>query len=233
MKQVTAITSLLIAYLVLAPASPADLLSQTDTFNTGVMNWGGGTQAGGSGPVHVSTGGPDGSGFVNISHTGFHVGTKNSSQWSGDFIAGGVAAIKMDLKHLSGDALNVRLVLFGAGGLWATSGLQPVAESWTKHTFGVTASDMVHVNGGTANLNDTLGGVTTLLIRHDTLIPTVQGGHPPHVTAAMGIDNIEAIPEPGTLAYLMLGGIGAFLARQYRMGSGKVVTGNCSIDNFR
>ncbi len=50
MKQVTPIISLLIAYLVLASSSPADLLSQTDTFNTGVMNWGGGTSRVGSSP---------------------------------------------------------------------------------------------------------------------------------------------------------------------------------------
>jgi len=103
-----------------------DLLSQVDTFDSGVMSWGGGTQAGGPGPIHVASGGPDGGGFVRISHTGFHVGTKNTSQWSGNYLAGGVTGITMDLKHLSGDPLNVRLVLFGAGGLWATTGLQAV-----------------------------------------------------------------------------------------------------------
>jgi len=84
----------------------------------------------------------------------------------------------------------------------------------------VTSSDLVHVNGGTGQLDDTMSDVSTLLIRHDSLIPTPQAGHPPHVTAAMGVDNIDAIPEPATLAYLMIGGIGAFIARRHNVGCG-------------
>ena len=50
--------------------------------------------------------------------------------------------------------------------------------------------------GGTGNLNDTLANVRTLLIRHDRAQPTPPGTHPPHITARLGIDNIQAVPTP-------------------------------------
>lgn len=196
----------------------ADLLSQTDTFESGsAEGWGGGTQAGGSGPIHMVSGGSGGGGYLSISHTGFHVGTKNTAQWSGNYLAAPVTALRMDLKHISGDPLDIRIVVFGAGGMWASTGLQTINATWGTYGFGLTAADLVYVGEGTGLLDDTLSNVETLLIRHDSLIPTPKRGHPPHVTATMGIDNIHAVPEPGTAGYLLVGGIGIYVTRARRL----------------
>ena len=205
--------------IVMLCAAPvlADLSTQIDTFGSGTTeNWDGGLQAGGTGPVNTPTSGPDGGAFLTISHSGFHVGTKNAAQWAGNYLAASLTALRMDLKHQSGDSLDIRIVLFGSGGMWASAGLQTVDATWKTYEFGLTSADLVYVGGGSGVLDDTLGGVSTLLIRHDRLIPTPQRGHPPHVTAALGIDNIHAIPEPASLAYMLAAGAGLYLLRAGR-----------------
>lgn len=51
----------------------------------------------------------------------------------------------------------------------------------------------MYVSGGTGILEDTLGKVETLLIRHDAENPAPPGMHPPHIKATVGIDNIKAV----------------------------------------
>ncbi len=68
---------------------------------------------------------------------------------------------------------------------------------WNTYTFGLTASDLVHVSGGTINLSDTLSTVNRIQIRHDyDAPPTPPGSHPEHVHGTLGIDNIHALSEP-------------------------------------
>ena len=143
----------------------------------------------------------------------FHIGTKNTSTWTGDYISAGVQAITMDVNAISittGPAsLSLRIVLFGPGGAFSTK--EPVIVSpgggWQHVEFGLTRSDLVRVPGAGSNyfvfppetddLTETLRQVETLLIRHDsTPEPTPIGQHPEHIQATLGIDNIMAVLGP-------------------------------------
>ncbi len=182
------------------PSALAISFNQTDDFQDGTTEeWGGNIR----GTVeNIATGGPEGEGdrFLQTSVTSYHLGVKNTDQWTGDYLAEGIQAIEMDLNHINpgSDAVNVRILLFGPGGTFASQSLTPVTSNqWTHYIFGLTSSDLVHVTGGTGVLDDTLSGVTTLLVRHDSPTPTPPGEHPPHITATLGIDNISPGDIPG------------------------------------
>ena len=81
-----------------------------------------------------------------------------------------------------------------------------VEPSVLKETT-TSSAGMSPTSGGSGSVNDTLAGVTNVLIKHDYATPTGAGGHPPHVTATLGLDNITAVPEPSSLALLGLGGL--------------------------
>lgn len=155
-------------------------------------------------PVFVENGGPNGAGdgYIEVSTPTifpFHLATRNSSQWSGDYLRECVSAIEMDLNHIQPDSntapVYIRLVLFGAGGAFTSSTKQFVTPNiWEHHVFSIAAADLVPISSGTGNLDDTLKKVTTLMIRHDIADPpTPVGNHPEHIDALLGIDNIKAI----------------------------------------
>ena len=214
----------------------ASLLSQIDTFDADTMSW-----TSGANPVHIATGGPMGSGdgFLQLSRTSysFHIATANKAQWAGNYLAAGITALEMDLTDISRSAaLNVRLMLWGDGGVWASSGLVPVAAGWNHYFFGITAADLVFVNddvnsppgsgGGTGILADTLRNVTIMHLRHDYPTPTIPGRHPPHITATLGIDNVAAIPEPSSLLLIMVasGSLALRRMRQNRISKTKDIS---------
>lgn len=128
----------------------ADLLSQIDTFESGTMGWGGNLSV-----TLILTGGPGNSAYRSISQTEFYLGTKNISQWSGNYLGNGITGINMNLKHLSGNALKVRILLFGRGGTLASAGLQPVSGSWNSHYFGLTALDQFN-QGSSVVMRDSI-----------------------------------------------------------------------------
>ena len=104
----------------------------------------------------------------------------------------------MDLRNLSGSTdLRIRVLLFGPGGTFATHSVAlPALEgaaAWAHHAFSLRPTDLLHVAGGTADVTTTLRHVTTVLIRHDLVVPTPPGFNPPDITATLGLDNIEAV----------------------------------------
>jgi len=198
------------------------MLGQIDTFETETTEgWDGGSRVGIVMSVNTSTGGPAGVGdaFLEVEAGGFHLATKNNSQWAGDYLAAGVTDIKMDVDVFS-YALSsgwvaptnaqLRLILWGPGGMWTTSTFVPIttADGWEPIAFGVSPGDLTHVQDGTGVASDTLSNVTNLMIRNDGINATPQGAHPPHVNAVLGIDNIQAVPEPTGLTLLGLGATG-------------------------
>lgn len=176
--------------------------NQIDDFSTGDINgWGGGAN-----PTFRAEGGADGTmdGYLEIRRDviPFHVGTKNTTRWAGDYLANNIKAIEFDLNRfdIRENNIFIRLLIFGPGGTFATkSRTPPVAvNTWEHHVFGLSADDLVFVGGGKNDLgiNDlelTLANVTTLLIRHDAFDPVPEGNHPPHTLATIGIDNIRAL----------------------------------------
>ncbi|MCG8685022.1 MAG: hypothetical protein MI892_09125, partial [Desulfobacterales bacterium] len=177
------------------------IVGRTDTFADGTtQGWGGSYPGYTPHPITVSTGGPAGpnDSYLQISTDGFHLATRNQNRaWTGDYLSVGVKAITMDLKQLTGtNNIRLRLALLGPGGMFTTTERTPsllAQDDWTTHIFSLQAADLVHVSGGTGILTDTLQTVTKILIRHDSSVPSPPGTHPPHVRAAVGIDNISAV----------------------------------------
>jgi len=177
-------------------------------------------------PVQISDGGPDGlgDGYLQIGADAFHLAAKNQTQWTGDYLSAGVTALAVDFNHLnpSGDNVQLRILIDGPGGLWASSNLTPplAGNTWQEHIFALTRADLVHVTGGTGLLSDTLADVTRLQIKHDRTSPTSPGVNPPRITATLGIDNVYALPEPATIALLALGAILLVISRSGRQQTG-------------
>ena len=218
----------LIPLLVMVPFSAhAVLIGQIDTFDSSVANWSN-VNSRYNTVTYVPGNGPGGAGdsFMQLSVSGYHLGASNKAQWTGNYLAAGISSIEMDLNYFAGVSMvNVRLLLWGNGGVWASSSTTPVSPGWNHYVFSLAPADLIlvsldvdHAFQGTGSgiLNDTLSTVNSLLLRNDFDTPTIPGTHPPHITATMGVDNIEAVPEPATLAYLLLGGSGIYMARARR-----------------
>jgi hypothetical protein len=144
-------------------------------------------------------------------HTqGFHLATYNASQWRGDYPAAGIRAVEADINHLVGtDPVALRIAVIGPGGFFSSTTPTPITTGrWDHYVFGLTASDLVYVTGGSGSLADTLSAVDKLLFRHDIAAsPTWPGFHPQHITATVGFDNIYATPEPATMTLMALAGL--------------------------
>lgn len=177
------------------------VVGRVDTFDNGTtQGWTGSYSTLTPLPMRIPGGGPAGPNdpYMEISTDGFHLATRNTSRaWTGDYLSVGVKALSMDLNLLSGNSdVRMRVALFGPGGMFTTAlRTEPLNEhtGWFQYTFGLGIFDMVHVAGGTGVLEDTLRDVTKVLIRHDAPIPAQPGRHPPHIRAAVGIDNIRAV----------------------------------------
>jgi hypothetical protein len=203
-------------------------LGQVDDFEIvgDAANWAGGKVPFSPPPSQFVDGGPGGlgDGYLQISTAGFHLGTNNNAgQWAGDYLTAGVTSIEMDVNRLAGPSdVSLRILVFGPGGTWASTNLAPTltGPGWQHLTFYLNPANLTYVPGstavpdGTGILVDTLSGVTGLLIRHDSAVPTIPGLHPPHLTATVGLDNITAVPEPATLSLLAIGGIAALRRRK-------------------
>jgi len=206
----------LLCLLLATPALHAVVSLQIDTFPTSdPTGWAGGV---GVPPTVTATGGPAGAGdgYLTISSSNFHLGMKNQAQWAGDYLNASVTFIEADI--LSDPTLpgSMRIFLFGPGGTWSTLNpvMVPAASGWGHYSFGLTSADLVFVptggaggdpGDGTMTLNDTLGSVQKVLLRHNTeAFPSSTGSHADHVTGTLGFDNITAIPEPATALLSLL-----------------------------
>jgi len=210
----------IVVALVIAPLGQAATPNQIDDFqsDTTTLGWGGSAPPYTPLPIRAE-GGPAGGGdyYLQISTNGFHLATKNESQWSGDYLSAGINAIEMDVNHLAGpDPVALRIAVTGPGGFFSSTVPTPIAPgAWQHYEFGLTAADLMHVSGGTGTLADTLSAVEKLLIRHDnSATPTPPGRHPQHIIATVGIDNIHAIPEPSISALAFWGLVGLSVARR-------------------
>ena len=220
----------IVSLLLFAPVngfSQAITLGQIDNFEDGTLA---GWQVGSSGipPNNQSFGGAPSRFLQNLSDgtgaNGKQVVFNRGSSWTGDYATVGVTSLLMDLNNLAGgNELSMRVAISNASGesgtWWATTDPFTLAPSsgWQTARFGLTATDLTLVQG-TGTLNAVLSSVSEIRVLH-SLTPDFRGTE---VGAAspnqqfLGIDNITAVPESGTLSLSILGVLSGAVVRRRR-----------------
>ncbi|MHB1223767.1 MAG: PEP-CTERM sorting domain-containing protein [Gemmatimonadaceae bacterium] len=186
-------------------------VGQRDTFEDGT------TQGWVVGPGHpapprnIASGGPGGNNdnFLLLSAfggagPGSRMSAFNLSQWTGDYRAAGVGSISMDVFNFGPSDLFLRLLVADpvAGpptnvAISSDAFFLAAGSNWTHVDFGLDPASLTAVLG---TVNGALSNATELRIFHnpDPIFAGPPGSSPP-VMASLGIDNIVATPEPGTL----------------------------------
>ncbi|MHC4581591.1 MAG: hypothetical protein ACYS14_09050, partial [Planctomycetota bacterium] len=134
------------------------VVGRTDDFEDGtVQRW-----SGGGSQQNVFGGGPAGEddSYLEIRRPTpeepypFHVGTKNTTIWTGDYLRAGVRAIQMDVRTFTvgfgPENLSLRIVLFGPGGAFSSKEPTTIVteDGWQRIEFGLTRSELVRVFAG-------------------------------------------------------------------------------------
>lgn len=186
---------------------------QIDDFQDGTaQNW-----RIGVGPVgNVATGGPTGAGDRYIQYTslgGFGAQSRmivfNDSQWTGNYIGSGTTSIALDLANFGAQPLSIRIAFrdTDGSGYSATTAFSLAADSQWHHTaFTLTAGNFTAIGSPSVSFNDLLTNFTGQLRILDSASPSLLGDP---IAATLGIDNVQAIPEPSSfmmvgVAFLML-----------------------------
>jgi hypothetical protein len=181
----------------------AVMVDEVDAFATNLEGWAQGqTSTATQGVTRVAGGGPAGGsdGFMRIiadgsSSHGKIVVFNHSAEWTGNYLAAGVARIAMDVNNLGATDLKLRVAL-GTGaspssGTWFASTTPinlPAGSGWTHVQFPLSASSLTSV-GGAAAYNTVMSTVATLRLLHSNS-PDNNGTS---ITATLGVDNITAL----------------------------------------
>jgi hypothetical protein len=197
----------LLAMVLALLAGPVEAVSvgQSDTFQGGLTaGWSSGA-ANPSPPGTVPNGGPAGAGdsYLLITATGTPgPGGKlvaiSGARWAGDYTGAGLTGIAIDLDNFGPSALELRLFIEGSSGFTAlsTAGFALPASSGWVHTIFPVVPDAL-----TGAAEAALGGVVQFRLYHSS-----GASFPgPEIAAQLGVDNITAVPEPGTGAMLAAG----------------------------
>lgn len=199
-----------------APPVAAITFGMADTFQSGATGgWGAGA-ASTNPPAVVGSGGPAGAGdgYLLITATGgagagSRLAAIAGAPWTGNYLAAGVDAVALDLHNFGSTALQLRLWMMGPVGATALSSsavMLPAGSGWTPARFALDASAL------TGSVQTTLADVQQLRLFHSST-----AAFPGEViVAALGVDNISAVPE-APAAWLMVPGllaIGALRARR-------------------
>jgi hypothetical protein len=214
-------SSLFLRFALLLIATPLTTnvltLGQLDDFEDGTaQNWGTG-----AGPAsNISNGGPNGSGdnyLENTSSGGGGSGSRmivfNSSQWQGNYNGAGITGLTMDLNNFSSQVLSMRIAFFvnsGTGFVTTTPFSLGANSGWQHVTFALTAANFTTI-GSPGSFNALLSNFIGQLRILDSSSPSLLGDS---VSATLGIDNVQAIPEPSTFLMVGVGFLLLFSATQ-------------------
>jgi hypothetical protein len=191
-------------------AARAVVLGQIDTFESGTtLGW----AAGLTQPI-VNTGGPSGESdnFLQLTADGSGSSGKltvfNRAQWLGDYISQGITGIDLDLENLGATPLTIRLAFKSSTANGAPSYLSagftlPADATWHHATFTLSAATMTALGSPAAFDTFCSSGIAEMRIINEAGATNSNGDT---VTSTLGVDNIQAVPEPNptTLALLTL-----------------------------
>jgi len=142
----------------------------------------------------------------------------NGVQWTGSFL--GISGIALDVKNFGPDDVYLRLLFehmtapFTPPVDLALSQnyiFVPARHDWTHVVFPIAPGSLIAPIG---TASGALANTTTMRI-FNNINPAFGGPQncPPPITVRLGIDNIQAVPEPGTIAVMGAGLIGLLLYR--------------------
>ncbi|MGI9203971.1 MAG: hypothetical protein ACR2Q3_08170, partial [Woeseiaceae bacterium] len=172
-------------------------LGQVDDFEDGTeQGWNeGGTSP--NPPFNVPDGGPDDidDNFLrNDSSGNFGAGGKmamfNTTQWAGDYVAAGIAEIRLDVRVISGPNANIRVGFQSTVGERYVSSLAvsvPSDGEWHSIVLPIEAPDLSQV-GGVTSYNSVMTGVTQFRIFSSAGLQW-QGDQ---LVMSLGVDNVSA-----------------------------------------
>jgi hypothetical protein len=144
----------------------------------------------------------------------------NTAQWAGDYLAAGVDSIELDVNNLGTTDIHLRLAIVSTdvnGGTFFLSDsilISPHgtgALGWANISFDISPDSWRAMNVATqlgppgVDIDTALSSVSLLRI----LSNPNNGVQGDSIAAILGVDNITAVPEPGTFS-LVMGGL-AFL----------------------
>jgi len=210
---------LLLACLVYVPLAGAVSLGQIDNFEDGtLMGWSMGVGRSGSPVTNVPTGGPAGAddNFLRVfstgnASTGFPRLTafNDDARWLGNYVTANVTAIRMDLRNFGATELSIRIALRDSTGAAAPTALSktavvlPVGGGWTTAMFSLANADLIFEDGASSSdpsLNPLMSPVDLRIFHAAT---AVYPGAP--IAGTLGIDNVQAIPEPAVIVQMIAG----------------------------
>jgi hypothetical protein len=220
------VLSLLVLIMASSGIAGAVTLFQTDTFSSGTAGWTEGAPSPNP-PVVADTGLVGGPYLRNDSAGGGGAGGRmvmwNDSQWTGDYISAGILAIQFDALSTGDEPVDFRFAFNGVGG-WFYSPLIRIDDfasgpELTRFVLPITSADLTYAAGGSGIYDETMGAVTRMEIISATAPPEVGVSDDvlrgDRLDGTLLVDNLMAIPEPGSVGLLVLSCL-AWVARRRR-----------------
>jgi hypothetical protein len=189
-------------------------------------------------PTNVATGGPAGMGdhYLQLVANGQpgpggRLAVLNESQWTGDFIAGGIRTVRMSVNNFGPSDLVLRLLFENFGPMpgpptdlaLTIAGVSvPANSGWMNVEFDLALANLAVETFGT--VVGALSDVHTMRIFHNPVASFPGPGVGiPLVNVTLGVDNIEAIrvPEPVSGALIACGLAAALLRARRRQRPGR------------
>lgn len=137
----------------------------------------------------------------------------NDSQWLGDYIGTGITGIAMALNNFSPQSLSMRIAFFQdpSTGYVTTTPFSLAANSgWQHTTFSLTAANFTAI-GSPGDFNTLLSNFSGQRRILSSSAPSLLGDP---VAATLGVDNVQAIPEPSTFVMVNIGLLLMFCRRR-------------------
>ena len=163
--------------------------------------------------MNIPTGGPGGAGdrFLQVTSIGgggpgSRLTAFNRDQWLGNYITAGVNGIDMDLLNTGTVTLSIRIAFkqdtsFGAPGYLSAAFLLPPDSAWHHALFSISPGSMIAV-GSPEPFNTFFTHPAELRLINEVGADNLNGDP---IAAQLGVDNIQAEPEPGAAILTSVG----------------------------